>query len=75
VSGGWLYVAVASLHLPGIAILVFLLRNLAGSDPPDAPDDAGHGGGGPSGGWRWHLRPRRGGGVPARRISASRARG
>jgi hypothetical protein len=75
VSGGWLYVAVASLHLPGIAILVFLLRNLAESDPPEAPDDAGHGGGGPPRGWRWHRRPRRGGRAPARRIRASRARG
>lgn len=70
-SGGWLYVAVASLHLPGIAILIFLLRDLAESDPPDAPDDTGPGGGGPPPGWRWHRRARRGGSVPARRIHAS----
>lgn len=63
-SGGWLYVAVASLHLPGIALLVFLLRNLAESDPPEAPDDAGRGGGGePPRGWHWRRRPRRGGGA------------
>jgi hypothetical protein len=70
-SGGWLYLAVASLHLPGIAILLFLLRNLADSDPPDAPDE-GDRGGGPPRGWRWHRRPRRGGDSPARRVRAAR---
>jgi len=74
VSGGWLYVAVASLHLPGIAILVFLLRNLAESDPPDCPDDAGHGGGGPPRGWRWRRRPGRGGGEPAQDAGRRAAR-
>jgi hypothetical protein len=61
VSGIWIYVAVASLHLPGIAILALLLRNLADSDPPDAVDTGEPGGGTPDG-WRWHPGPRRDGG-------------
>jgi hypothetical protein len=73
-TGDWIYVAVASLHLPGIAILIVLLRNLANSDPPDAPDDAGRGGGPPPG-WRWRRRPRRGDGPPARRVHAARQNG
>lgn len=52
---------VASLHLPGIAILALLLRDLAQSDPPDAPG-TGPSGGGPPPGWRWRRRPRPGGG-------------
>jgi hypothetical protein len=73
VSGGWLYLAVASLHLPGIAILAFLLRNLADSDPPDVSEDSGAGGGGPPRGWRWRRRPhRRGDGPAARRSRAAR---
>jgi hypothetical protein len=52
---------VASLHLPGIAILALLLRDLARSDPPDAAE-TGHAGGGPPPGWRWRRRPRPGGG-------------
>ncbi len=74
-TGGWIYVAVASLHLPGIAILAFLLRNLAQSDPPDAPPAPGSGGGGPPPGWRWRRRPRRGCGPPARRAQAARRGG
>jgi hypothetical protein len=56
-NGPWIYAAVAALHLPGIAILAFLLRNLADSDPPDAPDADGGQGGGPPRGWRWRRRP------------------
>jgi len=66
-------VAVASLHVPGIAILVLLLRDLAGSDPPDATD-TGPPGGGPPPGWRWRRRPRPGGGHrDARRPSRTAA--
>jgi hypothetical protein len=75
VSGGWLYVAVASLHVPGVAILALLLRDLRRSDPPDTADDAGRGDGGPPRGWRWHRRPRRGGDVPARRVRVAERRG
>jgi hypothetical protein len=50
-------VVVASLHIPGIAILALLLRDLAGSDPPEAAD-TGPPGGGPPPGWRWRRRPR-----------------
>ncbi len=60
-SVGWIYAVVASLHLPGIAILVLLLRDLARSDPPDAPD-TGPPGGGPPPDWRWRRRPRPGDG-------------
>jgi hypothetical protein len=74
-SGGWLYLAVASLHLPGIALLVFLLRNLAETDPPDAADDRGPGGGGPPRGWRWRRRPRTGDGARVRRAGAVRRAG
>jgi len=54
-------VAVASLHVPGIAVLALLLRDLAGSDPPDSTD-TGPSGGGPPPGWRWRRRPRPGDG-------------
>lgn len=74
-SGGWIYVAVASLHIPGILILAFLLRNLAQSDPPDGPPAPGHGGGEPPRGWRWRRRPRRGGDAPARRVQPARRGG
>lgn len=57
-SGTWMYLVIASLHLPGIAILAYLLRELAGSDPPDLPDGPPGGGGGPPG-WRWRRRPPR----------------
>lgn len=60
-SGVWIYAVVAGLHLPGIAILAFLLRDLARSDPPDAPEN-GPPGGGPPPGWRWRRRPRPGDG-------------
>jgi hypothetical protein len=63
-------VVVASLHLPGIAILAWLLRDLADSDPPEAPD-TGPPGGGPPPGWRWRRRPRPGDG---RRSTATRSR-
>jgi hypothetical protein len=67
VTGGWIYVAVAALHLPGVAILALLLRDLAGSDPPESPEPSGGPGGGPPRGWRWQRRPRRQGGPrPAR---------
>jgi len=72
-SGIWIYAAVASLHVPGIAILALLLRDLAGSDPPDATD-TGPPGGGPPPGWRWRRRPRPGDGHgAARRRSRTRA--
>jgi hypothetical protein len=64
VSGIWIYAVVASLHLPGIAILALLLRDLSRSDPPDAPE-AGPPDGGPPPGWRWRRRPRPGGGRSA----------
>jgi hypothetical protein len=67
VTGGWIYAAVAALHLPGIAILVLLLRDLRRSDPPDAAEPSGGPGGGTPNGWRWRRRPRRDGGPhPAR---------
>jgi len=47
--------------VPGIAILALLLRDLAGSDPPDAAD-TGPSGGGPPPGWRWRRRPKPGDG-------------
>jgi hypothetical protein len=57
VSGNWIYVVVAALHVPGIAVMALLLRDLARSDPPDCPDAPVRLGGGPSPGWHW--RPRR----------------
>jgi hypothetical protein len=62
-----MYAVVAALHLPGIALLVMLLRDLADSDPPEAAGDGPSGGGGPRG-WRWRRRPPRPGGrsQPAR---------
>jgi hypothetical protein len=55
-TGGWIYVTVAALHVPGIAILALLLRDLAGSDPPDSPEPPAGPGGGPPRGWRWRRR-------------------
>jgi len=69
-SGTWMYALIASLHLPGIAILAYLLRDLAGSDPPDVPDGPSGGGGPP--GWRWRRRPPRPGGRPRRLRAAAR---
>jgi hypothetical protein len=67
VSEGSIYLVVAALHLPGIAILALLLRDLAASDPPDAPAGWDPSGGGPPPGWGWRRRPRRGvGRRPAR---------
>lgn len=69
-SGGWIYAVVTGLHLPGIAILVLLLRDLARSDPPDAPQ-TGPSGGGPPPDWRWRRHPRPGNG---RRTARKRSR-
>ena len=67
----WLYVLVASLHLPGIGLLVYLLRDLAASDPPAHPV-ARPPSGDPPDGWRWRRprTPQRGSGA-----GSSRARG
>jgi hypothetical protein len=73
VTGGWIYVAVAALHLPGIAILALLLRDLAASDPPDAPEPSGGPGGGTPPGWRWQRRPRRDRGPRPARSSVARS--
>jgi hypothetical protein len=73
VNGTSLYLAIAALHLPGVALLVLLLRDLAGSDPPDSPA-GGPPGGGPPRGWRWRRRPRRGGGSPLPARTAARRR-
>jgi hypothetical protein len=73
VTGGWIYVAVAALHLPGIAILALLLRDLAGSDPADAPEPSGGPGGDPPHGWRWRRRrPRQDGGPRPSRSAVAR---
>jgi hypothetical protein len=72
VSGIWIYAIVASLHLPGIALLALLLRDLARSDPPDPPE-AGPPGGGPPPGWRWQRRPPGGGRGAARPRSRTHA--
>jgi hypothetical protein len=67
----WIYAIVASLHVPGIALLALLLRDLARSDPPDAPE-TGPPGGGPPPGWRWQRRPP-GGERAGRKPSRTRA--
>jgi hypothetical protein len=59
VSGVWIYAAVAALHVPGIALLALLLRDLGRCDPPDSPEASGGSGGGPQRGWRWQRRPGR----------------
>ncbi len=55
-SGIWIYAAVAALHVPGIALLALLLRDLGRCDPPDSPEPPGGSGGGPPRGWRWQRR-------------------
>ncbi len=62
-SDTWIYVAVAGLHIPGMAVIALLLRDLARSDPPDGPEPPG---------WRWQRRPRPGGGPRATRSGATR---
>jgi hypothetical protein len=55
----WIYAAVAALHVPGMALLALLLRDLGRHDPPDSPEPPGGSGGGPPRGWRWQGRPGR----------------
>jgi hypothetical protein len=73
VSDTWIYVAVAGLHVPGMAVIALLLRDLARSDPPDVPDSPVRTGAGPEPpGWRWHRRPRPGPGPRTARSGATR---
>ncbi len=68
----WIYAAVAALHLPGVALLALLLRDLVRHDPPDAPEPDRGSGGGPPRGWRWQRRPGRN--PSPRRAAATAAR-
>jgi hypothetical protein len=49
-----------------------VLRDLAGSDPADAPEPSGGPGGGPPHGWRWRRRPRRDDGPRPSRSAVAR---
>jgi hypothetical protein len=66
----WIYAAVAALHVPGMALLALLLRDLRRCDPPDSPDPPESSGGGPPRGWRWQGR--RGSDPRPRRVRARR---
>jgi hypothetical protein len=78
-SPTWVYLAVAALHLPGIGLLVFLVRNLADSDPPEPAAVVPARPPGPADGWRWRPRapraPQRGSGSAAGRAARERMRG